>query len=204
MFSPYVRFNKNEGNFAIEKKLCTEDLVKKLETEGVKVGETTLKVNKAEGKELDEFWDKHGHHYNGIIENLRKEFNKKQKAEKKGGAGGKGGKGYGNKKIEEFEFGGQKYSDINQIKSLFKNILCRNPNNKPLPAKETDLVKELLNYHSNAEQKLKDFKHFVVDVNPNYVDTRCLFVVRNDGTREDFSITKCIDNLERKLTAEES
>jgi hypothetical protein len=41
----------------------------------------------------------------------------------------------GHKKIKEFEFGGQKYNDINQIKSLFKNILCRNPNNKPLPAK---------------------------------------------------------------------
>lgn len=145
---------------------------------------------------MDEFWEKHGHHYNGIIDNLRKEFNKKQKTEKKGGA-----RHSHNKKVEEFEFGGQKYNDINQIKSLFKNILCRNPNNKPLPSKETDLVKELLGYHANGEQKLKDLKHFVVDVNPNYVDTRCLFVVRNDGTREDFSIVKCIDNLEKKLVA---
>jgi hypothetical protein len=48
---------------------------------------------------------------------------------------------------------------------------------------------------------MKDFKHFVVDVNPNYVDTRCLFVVRNDGTRDDFSIVKCIENLQNKLEA---
>ena len=45
-----MRFNKNEGNFAVEKKLCTEELVKKLETEGLKVGETVLKVTKGEGK----------------------------------------------------------------------------------------------------------------------------------------------------------
>lgn len=134
-------------------------------------------MKKAEGKQLDEFWEKHGHHYNGIIDNLRKDHNKKQKAEKKSGGGIR------SKKVEEFEFGGQKYTDINQIKSLFKNILCRNPNNKPLAAKDAALVKELLSYHQRAEEKLKDLKHFVVDVNPSYVDTRCLFIVREDDTR---------------------
>lgn len=83
---------------------------------------------------------------------------------------------------------------------MFKNILSRNPNNKPLPEKESELVKELLTYHDRGDEKLKDLKHFVVDVNPSYVDTRCLFVVRNDGTREDFSIVKCINNLENKVS----
>jgi hypothetical protein len=32
----------------------------------------------------------------------------------------------------EFEFGGKPYDDINKLKSEFKNILCRNPNNVPL------------------------------------------------------------------------
>lgn len=59
-------------------------------------------------------------------------------------------------------------------------------------------MKELLSYHEKADQKLANFKHFVVDVNPTYVDTRCLFVVREDGTREDFSIVKCISNVENK------
>lgn len=87
------------------------------------------------------------------------------------------------------------------MKSLFKNILCRNPNNTPLKESEEKLVKELLSYHDNAEAKMKGFKHFVVDVNPTYVDTRCLFVVRDDGTREDFSIVKCISNIESKHCA---
>ena len=96
-----------------------------------------------------------------------------------------------NKKVE-FEFGGKHYDDINKLKSEFKNILCRNPNNVPLKEQEHNVVKELLGYHDNAENKLQDLKHFVVDVHPSYIDTRCLFAVRNDGSREDFSVVKCI------------
>ena len=66
---------------------------------------------------------------------------------------------------------------------MFKNILCRNPNNTPLKEKESKLVTELLSFHEKGEEKMKGFKHFVVDVNPSFVDTRCLFVVRDDGTR---------------------
>jgi len=63
---------------------------------------------------------------------------------------------------------------------------------------EAKQVRELLSYHDNAENKLKNLKHFVVDVHPQFMDTRCLFVVKEDGTREDFSVVKCIDNLEKK------
>ena len=48
---------------------------------------------------------------------------------------------------------------------------------------------------------MKDLKHFVVDVHPEYPDTRCLFAVRNDGSREDFSIVKCIGKIEEKFSA---
>ena len=65
------------------------------------------------------------------------------------------------------------------------------------------MVKELLSYHDNSEVKQKDFKHFVVDVHPKYMDTRCLFVVKNDGSREDFSVVKCIDKLEKKFAEAE-
>jgi hypothetical protein len=57
-----------------------------------------------------------------------------------------------------------------------------------------------LGYHDNADAKLKNLKHFVVDVHPNYMDTRCLFAVKEDGSREDFSVVKCIDSIERKYT----
>jgi hypothetical protein len=68
----------------------------------------------------------------------------------------------------------------------------------PLKEAEHAQVVELLGYHDNAEAKLKDLKHFVVDVHPKYMDTRCLFAVKGDGSREDFSVVKCIENLEKK------
>lgn len=189
IFSPYVRFNKTEGNFAINKKQFNQEEADKLVKDGLKVGDTLLAVSKAEGPKLDEFWEKHGHHYNGIIDSLRKDFSKRAREDKR--------TQQRNKKVE-FEFGGEKYEDINKLKSLFKNILCRNPNNVPLKESEFKLVKELLGYHENGEAKLKGLKHFVVDVHPNYVDTRCLFAVREDGSREDFSIVKCINSVEAK------
>jgi hypothetical protein len=172
--SPYVRFNKTEGNFAVNKKNTNEIDFEPLLKNGLKVGDATVNVKKAEKEQLGEFWEKHGHHYNGIIDNLRKDFNKRAKLEKRSVSR--------NKKVE-FEFAGKHYDDINKLKSEFKNILCRNPNNVPLKEAEANLVRELLSYHDNSAAKLLKVKHFVVDVHPNYMDTRCLFAVKEDGSR---------------------
>lgn len=185
--SPYVRFHKTEGHFAVDKKNASPEVIAKLEKEGLKVGDSQLIIKKAEGEALSEFWEKHGYHYNTIIDNLKKTYTKKVKEDKR--------QQQKNKKITPFEFGGEKYDDINKLKSLFKNILCRNPNNVPLKESEEKLAKELLSYHDKADEKLKDFKNFIVDVHPEYQDTRCLFVVRNDGSKEDFSIVKCIGKI---------
>lgn len=130
--SPYVRFNKTEGNFVINKKNFKEEDFSKMIEEGLKVGETVLKVEKSSADQLSVFWEKHGHHYNGIIDNLRKDFNKKAKEERRAAIK--------NKKME-FEFGGKHYDDINKLKSEFKNILCRNPNNVPLKENEEQQVR---------------------------------------------------------------
>lgn len=119
---------------------------------------------------------------------MRKDHNKKVKEEKLAQKRAK--------KVVEFTFCGKKYDDINKLKSIFKNILCRNPNNVALKEEEAEMVKELVSFHERGEEKLKNLDHFVVDVNPSYIDTRCFFVVRSDGTREDFSVVKCINKIE--------
>ena len=58
-------------------------------------------------------------------------------------------------------------------------------------------MKELLNYHHKAEEKMKDFDHFIVGEHPEYEKTRCFFVVRKDGEKIDFSIGKCILHLDQ-------
>ena len=42
-----MRFNKNEGNFAVNKKNHKEEDLKSLVENGLKVGEVTLSVNKS-------------------------------------------------------------------------------------------------------------------------------------------------------------
>lgn len=79
VFSPYVRFHKTEGNFAIDKKNAKPEIIEKLEKEGLKVGNAHLIIKKAEGEALNHFWEKHGHHYNTIIANLKKDYEKRQK-----------------------------------------------------------------------------------------------------------------------------
>lgn len=119
-----MRFNKTEGNFAVNKKTFKEEDLKQLVEKGLKVGDTVLKVVKSSAEQLSQFWEKHGHHYNGIIDNLKKDFNKRAKEERRAQQAKA-------KKIE-FDFAGKHYDDVNKLKSEFKNILCRNPNNVPL------------------------------------------------------------------------
>jgi hypothetical protein len=57
-------------------------------------------------------------------------------------------------------------------------------------------VKEIISFHDRSEAKMNDFDHFEVGTHPQFEKTRCFFVVRKDGSKEDFSITKCIQKLE--------
>lgn len=69
-------------------------------------------------------------------------------------------------------------------------------NGEKLTGSDQDFMKELINYHHKSEAKLKDFDHFEVGEHPDYEKTRCFFVVRKNGEKEDFSIGKCIQNLD--------
>ena len=66
---------------------------------------------------------------------------------------------------------------------------------------DTDFMKEILKFHSKAEAKSKDMESFEVGPHPDFPKTRCFFVVKKDGSKEDFSVSKCIGNLESQ-TAE--
>jgi hypothetical protein len=57
-------------------------------------------------------------------------------------------------------------------------------------------IKALLAYHPKAQQKLEGLEAVYVDFHPNVkFDTRCFFVRRGDGSCEDFSYVRCVDNL---------
>jgi DNA-directed RNA polymerase-5 subunit 1 len=88
------------------------------------------------------------------------------------------------------------YHDINKVKSKSRAILNLKKDGEKIEGNDSDFLKELLQLHEKSETKLKNFSHFEAGVHPLYEKTRCFFVVRTDGSKEDFSVTKCIVNLE--------
>ena len=95
-----------------------------------------------------------------------------------------------------YEIAGVYYLDINKVKSKSRAILNLKKDGERLEDSEEAFVKEIISFHERSEQKMADFDHFEVGKHPQFENTRCFFVVRKDGTKEDFSITKCIQKLE--------
>jgi len=60
------------------------------------------------------------------------------------------------------------------------------------------MLTEVLKNHPNGDKKMENYDHFTVNVHPTHADSRCFFVVKTDGTTEDFSVVKCIENLFNK------
>ena len=86
---------------------------------------------------------------------------------------------------------------MNKVKSKSRAILNLKKDKEKLTGNDEEFMKEIIKFHTKGEEKLKDFDHFIVDEHPNFDKTRCFFVVRKNGDKEDFSVGKCIQNLEK-------
>jgi hypothetical protein len=59
---------------------------------------------------------------------------------------------------------------------------------------DTEFLKDLLELHPRCEEKVGcGVSAFKFKTNPEYTNTRTIFIVRTDGIETDFSWTKCID-----------
>ena len=143
-----------------------------------------------EGDELKEFWTNHGGHYQFCTQNKVRQARKMAKSrqtEKKESV---------KRAKTSYEIAGIYYLDINKVKSKSRAILNLKKDGEKLEGNDADFMKELIDFHEKKDKKLNDFDHFEVGVHPQFDKTRCFFVVRKDGTKEDFSVTKCIQALE--------
>jgi hypothetical protein len=93
---------------------------------------------------------------------------------------------------QSYTIAGVYYMDINKVKSKSRAILNLKKDGETLEPADEDFMKELLKFHDKADDKMKDFDHFEVGPHPEFVKTRCFFVVKKDSTKEDFSVSKCI------------
>ncbi|TYH64959.1 hypothetical protein ES332_D06G023400v1 [Gossypium tomentosum] len=67
------------------------------------------------------------------------------------------------------------------------------------PEHERTILERLLPYHPEFEKKIGcGIDYITVGYHPDFVGSRCLFIVRKDGELVDFSYWKCIKGLIRK------
>jgi hypothetical protein len=179
----FARLGKMDGQILFDHTSVKLDDLEKLLAGKVEFNGQNLECVVSRDKESDFFFKEHGRHVGKIIEKK---------------TGKKMGRPIKNKSANSYkgtvEVLGQVYSSADELKSKLKNIMVRTANGERLGEADGTLMGELLKFHANPE-KAKDLSHFTVDKHPMYNETRCFFVVRNDGSQEDFSFHKCVNSL---------
>lgn len=165
----YVRFHGNEGHVGVSSDVDIENILKTgLEVNGIKAS-----IKKLEGDQLLEFWKANGSHFDMCSQSM-----KKRKIEK-------------NKSIN---MGGKLFSSVSQLKNYVNSLLNGSAEGVVDPHYHNLLV-AVSRLHPQFETKFKNMKTFSIHKHPEHPESKCFFVVREDGTEEDFSISKCLQQL---------
>lgn len=179
----YGRFKGKEGHIAVllkpEEELEFKD---KFTLEG-----TEFSVSKCQGDDLIDFWKDHGSHYELCIKSNRV-VKKKKKTNGKGSV-----------ELEEpIKLGDKEFKSLASIKSEMRALLSKHKDNEKFEKEEEKTLLDLLKYHHSYDEKVKDFDYFTTGKPDKFAFSRCFFVVKKDGKKEDFSFQKCIDGIEQK------
>ena len=184
----YSRGDKYEGHLSVSTHKSSKQQIEQLANlKGQLIGTKKFDFSKLEGEDLKDFWQKQGGHFNYCIApklRLAKKNNRKTQDQKRDDKAKKQKKSY--------TIAGVYYMDINKVKSKARAILNNMKDDDKLSDNDADFLKEIVKFHQKADEKLKDYDGFVVGPHPEYPKTRCFFVIRKDGTKEDFSVSKCI------------
>lgn len=186
---PFARIGKSEdgGQVLFDKNNTSEEIVNELLNDGFVFEGRTLKFDRGTDRDRDYFFKEHSRHVNNI---LKRKFKKKL---------GRADRDVKRKWQGSLKFLEVTYPSLEAFKSKFKGLIMKTKNGDEIGEAGSALLKELLTHHTKTEEKMANFKAFTVDFHPNYQTTRCFFVIREDGTKDDFSYHKCIHNLINKL-----
>eukprot|EP00828_Plagiopyla_frontata_P024450 TRINITY_DN3122_c0_g1_i5.p1 TRINITY_DN3122_c0_g1~~TRINITY_DN3122_c0_g1_i5.p1 ORF type:complete len:208 (+),score=57.05 TRINITY_DN3122_c0_g1_i5:177-800(+) len=190
----YFRYSKadNEGHFAFDLSKTEPSVVEKIVDQKVTALQKEFMVKAMNEEEVNLFHQKHGYHYNICLNPNYKKQGKKTKKDKQKQ------KQEISVPLRDIVFANKKYDDVKQLKNIFKNIINKTENDGIIEEPNHSMLAEILKYHDN-EDKFKNLKNFTVNIHPIHKDSRCFFAVKEDGSKEDFSLNKCIDNLASKI-----
>merc|ERR550514_1733266 len=94
--------------------------------------------------------------------------------------------------------GSQKFINMGALRGRVKEILNSRSDGESLKADGADfkLMMAVLKYHPKGDEKSKGCVGMKVGKSPQ-AETRCFFMIREDGTCEDFSAKKCLEAIEQ-------
>ena len=186
----YGRFKEKEGNIGIllkkDQKFEDVKFVDKF-----KVDEIEFKVEKCEGGDLINFWKEHGSHYEYCLKK-REKHNKNKESRQKN-------KKYLSKPVR---LGKKEYNNIDLVKAQTKKILNKYKDNVKLEGEDKDFILDLLKYHHNYDEKVKDMDYIVAAPNEMHKYSRCFYIIDKNNNKKDFSSKKCIENIIEKINKE--
>lgn len=186
----YLRFSSDSGHIGILKSNTIH-----LKTTTVQVEDVEFTVTKAEGDELIDFWKCHGQHLKMCLNKTDRIKASKHKEELKAHRDNAGPKGSKYKLTKPIQLGNTKFLDVKDIRQKSRTILNNiTPGEQPLP-NDNKFLLDIIAHHPNKSKAL-DLDHFTTGQNPEYDDSKCFVIVKKDGTKEDFSINKCIKSIE--------
>lgn len=179
----------------------SEEVLNKIVAEGLTSQDVKFTFKVSEGEELNNFWNDHGSHYQMCSGQKLRRLRKAKAAEQKDNKRAKT-----TEKEPSFTIAGITYQNAGKVKAKARAIMNQKLNGEKLEGYEEAFMTYILSHHARHEEKSKDFSYFIVDAHPEFNATRCFFVVRKDESKEDFSMSKCIENMEiagKKALAEE-
>jgi hypothetical protein len=141
------------------------------------VNEIEFRVEKLEGQELIQFFKDHGSHYD-LCRKGKRETKKKERQ-------------------SMHNLGGISFRNGKKVQTYLKAVQNQTRNGAEVEAKYFRVLVDVLKLHPNWPAKFSayEIKGFAVDKHPEYPETRCFFLVKADGEKEDFSLNKCLGNL---------
>merc|ERR1712061_594752 len=93
--------------------------------------------------------------------------------------------------------GQQRFVNVSALRSRVKEILNSRSDGESLKAEGSDykLIKALLDFHPKGSEKSKGMVGIKVQKS-SQGDSRCFYMVKDDGKEEDFSAQKCLSAIE--------
>ncbi|CAN8284790.1 unnamed protein product [Cochlearia groenlandica] len=89
-------------------------------------------------------------------------------------------------------------ADVEPVMKTLRRIMHQSgyPDGDPVSdGDKTWVLEQILNYHPEKDVKIGSGVDFItVDKHTTFVESRCFFVVSTDGSKQDFSYRKCINN----------